>query len=420
MNDYMLYLLISNIIDIIILIIYYNAFFSDLKYKRIYFVAAYAISLFTIFIVNQLENPILNLITTFIIITLFSFLYKSPRNYKCIIILGYISIGIVTEPIGILILQLMKFNRDNLSLYGIVSLLCELIRLFIVIILSRIKSIKEKKVPNKTALVITLSFSLNIIICILLVKLSFNFNNNFLIAIVFIIVFALLTSNYLLFSLIEKITLLLRSHYENIIYKQDYDFQKKYYEEIDNQIQELQKVRHDYKNELLTLYNLLSNDSSAALDMLCNYIADIDTLYYNIYSHNKYVNSILNVKFSVAKKLNIQITSYVFVPKEMKLKYSEIGIIFGNLLDNAINANLSISNGKRYILLKAQYLNNFLFLHIENPYTSTLTVHQASDHIHGYGLKNVKQVIEQHNGIIKTTSENNIYQVDIILYDLKN
>lgn len=412
------YLFLANFIDIIIMIIFFNKFLTNYKCLRKHMILFFFTAIAFISIIDLLMIPILNLATTIIIIVFLSFSYDTPRNFRFIITLGYLSIDIITEHVGILILQLMQISENSISLYGIVPLIGELIRFFIVLILCKIKRIKEKSIPNLITFIFIFSFVLHIIICVLLVKIVISLKDNKSFIIAFTIIFSLLFSIILLFTLIEEVTILLKADFENIAYKQEHEFQKKYYEEIDHQIIQLHKIKHDYKNELLTLCDLFLKDSTSALNILCNYITDLDEISFDTYSSNKYLNSILRIKYTLAKKMNIKITSSAFIPQGLDLKYSEIGIIFGNLLDNAIEANTLLSEAHRYIILKTQYFDDFLFVHIKNPYDSAITSPKMPIEEHGYGLKNVKQIVEQHNGVIKFDTSNNVFEVDIILYNM--
>lgn len=419
MNAHIAYLLLTNFIDMIIMITFFNTFLIHYKYLRKHMILLYFTAVAFLSTIDQLMIPILNIATHIIITVLFSFLYDTPRNFRFIIIFSYLSIGIITEPIGIQILQLMQIRQNSISLQGAISLIRVLIRFIIVLVLCKIKRFKEKSVSNRITLIFIFAFFLHIIICVLLANISVSLDDNKSIIIVFIITFSLLISIFLLFTLIEEITALQKADFENIAYKQEYEFQKKCYEEIDHQIIQLHKIKHDYKNELLTLYDLFLKDSSSVLNILCNYITNLDNVSFDTYSSNKCLNSILRIKYTLAKKMSIKITSSAFIPQELDLKYSEIGIIFGNLLDNAIEANMQLSEKHRYIILKTQYLDDFLFVHIKNPYDSSITSPKMPIEEHGYGLKNVKQIVEQHNGVIKFNTSNNVFEVDIILYNMK-
>lgn len=54
-----------------------------------------------------------------------------------------------------------------------------------------------------------------------------------------------------------------------------------------------------------------------------------------VFTSNIVLNTILMKKISEAESRNINVKTKIFVPKNLNIGYDDLGIIIGNLLDNA-------------------------------------------------------------------------------------
>ena len=57
-----------------------------------------------------------------------------------------------------------------------------------------------------------------------------------------------------------------------------------------------------------------------------------------IYSANPVLNSILKIKAAKAKENDIDAKIHTFIPKRVSIETGDMGVLYGNLLDNAIEA----------------------------------------------------------------------------------
>ena len=100
----------------------------------------------------------------------------------------------------------------------------------------------------------------------------------------------------------------------------------------------------------------------------------------------------------------------------------DFSIIIGNLLDNSIKA-LEETND-RTLNVSIKYKLQALHIVFSNSYSGRIkmdgnrfaTTKQDKQN-HGYGLKNIEEVVKRHNGKIEYFVHNNIFTVKILLWE---
>lgn len=116
----------------------------------------------------------------------------------------------------------------------------------------------------------------------------------------------------------------------------------------------------------------------------------------------------------------IQLNVKVVVPSDLKLSAYDMNIIFGNLLENAIEAQKDVKNPS--IDLEINYLMDSLVVEISNrclqkvifkgglPVTTKQSVRE-----HGYGLKNVKKVLDKYISTLDFECSDERFTVKILM-----
>lgn len=102
---------------------------------------------------------------------------------------------------------------------------------------------------------------------------------------------------------------------------------------------------------------------------------------------------------------------------------SEIYALFGNILDNAIEAVEQIADvEKRLITLTVQGRQGLLFIHAENYYSGELCFEhglpqttKADKRHHGFGMRSIQLLTEKYGGDLQVRAEDGIYMLSIML-----
>ena len=97
----------------------------------------------------------------------------------------------------------------------------------------------------------------------------------------------------------------------------------------------------------------------------------------------------------------------------------DISTLFGNGIDNAIEASEKLPEEQRVILVKAGRVQDFVSILIENncsseEHTDGHTT-KADKFLHGFGISNMKKAAEKYGGSCTTTQESGKFTLKILL-----
>lgn len=140
---------------------------------------------------------------------------------------------------------------------------------------------------------------------------------------------------------------------------------------------------------------------------------------------NTIIDSLLNYKSIEAARKGITLEVSVKVPPSFQIHTSTIMLIFGNLLDNAIEAASQAEN--KSVSINITYAQHCLMLQIQNHYSGELKKKgknfistKENTALHGYDLRNVRRIVEECDGTISLDHSNNIFTAKVLLNDTKN
>lgn len=198
--------------------------------------------------------------------------------------------------------------------------------------------------------------------------------------------------------------------------------EKRYYEEGMQSSEDIRKLAHDMKNHLRTIQKL-SHDPEVQ-DYVASIIGDVTRHEMLYQTGNKALDIILNDKFQICREKDIRLTPYLDTNGLDFIRPVDLSVMFGNLLDNAIEAVEKIGEKeRREIRLKISHKNSFFVVRLENPFAeeplrirgNLFETKKREGRLHGFGLGNVEQVVEGYSGQMNIVLENQVFQVTILL-----
>ena len=104
----------------------------------------------------------------------------------------------------------------------------------------------------------------------------------------------------------------------------------------------------------------------------------------------------------------------------------EIISLFGNVLDNALEACERIQDKKRWIKIKIKKKNHLLYIETSNAIKEMPVQNQKEfvsvkedEILHGYGMKNIQDIVRKYDGIFRYKIYGEYLVCIISIYDIR-
>ena len=189
--------------------------------------------------------------------------------------------------------------------------------------------------------------------------------------------------------------------------KEKEKYSKESMEIIKRSNEELREFKHDLKNYLLPLQEAMETMPQSEMvkvwEKINQKIEDVQTL---IQTGNSYVDSMINTKITLARSEKVDVKCTILSKME-GIDDLEFCTVFGNLMDNAIEAERKVTEKKEIIIFVEEKMG-YLRLEIQNKIeksvlneNSSLNTTKKDTSSHGIGHKSVKRTMEKVGGALK-------------------
>ena len=175
------------------------------------------------------------------------------------------------------------------------------------------------------------------------------------------------------------------------------------------------------KNHISALSGLVRNEEWEKID---DYLKNMEGIVLDTggdMTGNKAVDALLYQKRQRAKEGNIQWECDVQIPKECCINEFDLCVLFGNLLDNALEACGRLQCDEySFINIQARTVKKCFLLEVKNSmdrmekYTDGSTSKEDSQE-HGIGLLNVGDVVNKYHGVVNMEAEDGIFVISILM-----
>lgn len=214
---------------------------------------------------------------------------------------------------------------------------------------------------------------------------------------------------------------------KNTIYIREQEFKKQqtiermdrqfsYYREKAEDETRVRALYHDMKNHLLILERQDSPETRQMAAKLRGQISDYEDY---IHTGNDFLDVIIRDKAKNAKAQGIDFLAVVDFAAGSFMQPLDISTIFGNALDNAIEASVKLPQEQRMITVKAGCVREMLSVVFENNCLKCDERHgrttKSDSLLHGFGIENMKVATEKYGGQCLIQQEDGCFIVKIIL-----
>ena len=166
---------------------------------------------------------------------------------------------------------------------------------------------------------------------------------------------------------IMGIRLYIRRCVEQQIARYQNDLTEKHCREVDNLYRQTRGWRHDFKNHLQTMQAYLEMGQTKQLGSYLRELTDdYNSVDIQIRTGNAMVDAILNSKLSVVKARDIRVDATAALPPDLPVSEVDLGVMIGNLLDNAMEACLKVPQEERFLRFYMAKVRDNLYIYVMN------------------------------------------------------
>lgn len=361
--------------------------------------------------------PFFSVIFSFV----FLFFYKGSQQKK--ILFSAIQLVVSGYLVTLTIALLRSFNI-NLRYIGVNYYITlggmHLIFWLLILLLWKLSKKDSIVLPNKLLnIVLAIPVSSLLVLIFFLIRVNNNANILFFLEIPLLCVFIFI--NIMTAFIYSKFCSLLKQNNEVLLLKQQLNLSEQHFQDLTDAQEKVKGIRHDMRNHLQALL-LMSKQNPSQIHDIQEYIkkllSNVNDTSQIISTGNLGIDAILSLKITQIEEKQIPINSKIIIPKGINLSFDDSIIVLGNILDNAVEACERIPPGSRWIRLEINYIQHSLFIRISNPLPTLNKKISMDESEHGFGLKNVQTVVQSHNGTINIESDNTVFVIKIILYNI--
>lgn len=199
------------------------------------------------------------------------------------------------------------------------------------------------------------------------------------------------------------------------------DMKSEQYNMITEKIEKTRKSRHDIHHHINVVYQLAKENK---IEQLIEYLEEYNKIDSTkepmVYCNNSTVDAILNYYILLAKDNGIEVHLNVALPEELKIRDTDLCIVIGNLLENAIEASEKEENKR--IKLRISKSNEYICMLVSNLYNGEIKKGHSGYYSRkrefkdtGIGLSSVSAVVEKYDGRMEVDHTNGEFNVFIMM-----
>lgn len=183
-----------------------------------------------------------------------------------------------------------------------------------------------------------------------------------------------------------------------------YEMNRKYYISMEQQNEEIRRLRHDMNNHLQTALGLSGERREKYLKELLQNPQLVRRLKY---CGDDTVNAVLSSKTAVMEQKGIAFQIRADISGELSMEKTDVCAIFGNALDNAIEALEKLPQNQRRLVLETRLGKGMLVLKIVNScmegealpaWDGSFFTTKEDPMTHGFGMRSIKKAAEKYQG----------------------
>lgn len=415
--------LIEELITVTFLMLYFGNKYSDIR-KCVGFAATVIISASVISLFNSMYiyEGFLGLI--FILIyTVYAHLFLKGNIYTKIFIAGFITCITYFIALFSALFVSIIYNQNDYMIYDMhISRIALIVmsKVLLIIACAVLLRFRFNHIGSKRNIVLLIVIPIAVEISIIGIMQVFlkhsELKGELLLASISVMAASVIT--YYVFIRINK-DIEYEAKIKMMEQKEEYDI--RHADELDELYKKICSVRHDVIHHFAVLKGLIDDENIRALKYIDAVTdAQIKSVRDFIKTDNDYFDAIVNTKLAVCERSGIELKADVMNGALNKLNNYEIASLFGNLLDNAMEAAKKAP--VKEIALEVSTHGDNVYIFMKNTIASSvleknkhLRTTKADKEYHGLGINNITKVVNSYNGVIRYFEESGYFCCEILI-----
>ena len=205
------------------------------------------------------------------------------------------------------------------------------------------------------------------------------------------------------------------------------DAEQNYYDEINRKYEQSRAIRHDINNHLTVISSFIEKgDSKGALKYINEVFDQTSLAMQPLKTGSSVLDALLHKKTEQAKKSGITLSYEVNASLNVGISDYDMCVVFGNILDNAIEAAKKADEDKRNITLTVGTQHDMLYISCHNFHSNDikeqgdrLMTTKSDTSMHGIGLSRIKTVAAKYGGTVKVSYDEANFMIEVLIHKIK-
>ena len=194
--------------------------------------------------------------------------------------------------------------------------------------------------------------------------------------------------------------------------------QKKYSQLMVENAEQLRRQRHDLRHQL-TVIQGLSQDDNTPLKQYIEQLFRAIPVAPTVYCENQAVNAIVSHYAALCEAQKIAADIRITVPTHTEhTTDTELCVIFGNLLENAVEACRRMTEGEKFLRLSSRVEHGVLTIAMDNSFDGKVAKEEekflsSKRSGVGIGLSSIRSVAKAHQGDARFEAEGTVFHSSV-------
>ena len=190
----------------------------------------------------------------------------------------------------------------------------------------------------------------------------------------------------------------------------------------ENNEQTIRKYKHDLRHYNRVLIGFIQKGEYESAE---SYLREFDAMLESVtpvsFCENTIVNELLSIYASQCQELGFKLRAKAVVPKHLPMEETDLTSLVANALENAVEAQVHVEEGKRKVRVEITYDGRKLKLFTQNPVSAPasfdtnglpISTRQVQS---GIGTAQIKSIAEKYSGASSFTQEGGDFIVKAVM-----